>query len=84
MKKTKSRLLRGDALLSRAEELGIAAQDFQGADGTVDEDRVRWRVREVERYSADFRVGVLFAVCVAAFLICGLAAGLAVSWLGHR
>jgi hypothetical protein len=83
MAKTDSRKLRGAALAARAAELGIASGEFQGADGSIRELDLLRRIREIERYSADFRIGRLFAVCVAAFGFCGLATWLAMHFLSN-
>ena len=83
MNKGAGKLLQGDALLSRAKELGLSPLDFPGADGGVDEDAIRWRIRQVERYSSEFHIFRLLVVCVAAFVACGIATWLAMRWLGR-
>lgn len=83
MAKTNSRKLRGDALAARASELGIALEDFRDADGSIREVDLVRRVREVERYSAEFNVSGVLVACVAAFIVCGIAAWLAVHFLWH-
>ncbi|HUN68503.1 MAG TPA: hypothetical protein VMU46_06885 [Burkholderiales bacterium] len=83
MAKVDSRNLRGDALEARAAELGIALEDFKDADGSIRETDLQQRIREVERYSADFRFDKVLAVCVAAFAICGVATWVAIHFLWH-
>jgi hypothetical protein len=83
MAKADSRGLRVDALTARAAKLGIALEDFQDANGSIKELDLQWRVNEVERYSADFRVDKILVVCVAAFVICGIATWLAIHFLWH-
>jgi len=83
MAKPDSRSLRGEALAARATELGIGLEDFREADGSIRETDLWRRVREVERYSAEFHVGKLLVACIAAFVVCGLAAGIAVHYLWH-
>ena len=73
--------LRDDALVFRAKELGISPDDFRSAQGTIDEEALRRRIREQERYTSEFRFGLLVAVCAAAFVVCGLATWLAMSLL---
>jgi hypothetical protein len=79
-----SRRLRGDALTARAASLGIVIEEFQDADGSVRELDLQRRIREIERYSAEFRFDKVFAVCVAAFGICGVATWLAMHFLAHQ
>jgi hypothetical protein len=81
MSKTDSRNLRGDALTARAAALGIALEDFKDSDGSVRELDVQRRIREVERYSADFRFDKLLVVCIVAFGLCGAATWLAMHLL---
>ena len=83
MAKSSSRNLRGEALAARAAELGIGLEDFRDADGAIREVDLLRRVREVERYSAEFHVGGLLVACIAAFMVCGLASWLAVHFLWH-
>ena len=83
MAKPDSRSLRGDALAARASELGIGLEDFRDADGALREIDLLRRVREVERYSSDFRVGGLLVACIAAFMFCGFASWLALHFLWH-
>ena len=83
MGKSDSRNLRGEALAARASELGIGLEDFRDADGSIREVDLQRRVREVERYSAEFRVGGLLVACIAAFIVCGFAAWVAVHFLWH-
>lgn len=84
MAKTDSRDLRGDALTARAAALGIALADFRDADGSIREADLQRRIREVERYSADFRFDKVLAVCVAAFAVCGVATWLAMHFLWRQ
>lgn len=84
MAKIDSRNLRGDALTARAAALGIVVENFQDADGSVRELDLQRRIREIERYSADFRLDIVFAVCLAAFGICGVATWLAMHFLWYR
>jgi hypothetical protein len=84
MAMTDSRNLRGGDLTARAAALRIALEDFQDADGSIREADLRWRVREIERYSADFRFDKVLVVCVAAFGICGVATWLATHFLWHQ
>ena len=84
MAKTDSRNLRGEALAARAAALGIALEDFKDADGSILELELQRRIREIERYSADFRFDKVLVVCVAAFGICGLATWLAMHLLWHQ
>lgn len=81
MAKSNSRSLRGDALAARASELGIGLEDFRDADGSIREIELLRRVREVERYSADFNVGGLLFACIVAFIVCGFATWLAMHFL---
>jgi hypothetical protein len=83
MKKTDSRKLHGDALTARAAELGVALDGFRDADGSIRELDLQRRLREVERYSAEFHFGKVLVVCFAAFGICGVATWLAVHFLWH-
>ena len=83
MAKSSSRNLRGDALAARASELGIRLDDFRDADGSLREVDLVRKVREVERYSADFNVGGVLVACIAAFIVCGIASWLAVHFLWH-
>jgi len=83
MAKPNTRSLRSEALAARAAELGIALDEFRGADGALDELGLRRRVSMVERYSSDFHFAKLFVACVAAFGVCGLATWLAVHFLWH-
>ena len=84
MGNTDSRKLRGAALTARAAELGIALADFQDADGSVRELDLQRRIREIERYSAEFRFDKVLVACVAAFALCGVATWLAVHFLWHH
>ena len=77
MAKTDCRNLQGDALKARAAELGTALEDFQDADGSLRELDLQRRIREIERYSAEFRFDKLLVVCVVAFGLCGAATWLA-------
>jgi hypothetical protein len=81
MAKTDSRNLRGDALAARAAALGIALDEFRDADASVRELDLRRRISEVERYSAEFRFDKVLAVCVVAFVICGIATWAAMHFL---
>jgi len=83
LKRSQSRSLEGDALAARASELGIALAGFRDIDGSIREPDLQRRIREVERYSADFHIGKLLVACIAAFVICGLASWLAVHFLWH-
>ncbi len=83
MAKLRTRDLRGEALAAHAVQLGIALEEFRGADGALDELALRRRVSMVERYASEIHFGKLFAACVAAFGLCGLATWLAVHFLWH-
>jgi hypothetical protein len=83
MDMTNSRNLRGDALTEHAAKLGIEIEDFRGADGAIRELDLRQRVSMVERYSSEFHIGKLLAVCLAAFGVCGVATWLAIHFLWH-
>jgi len=83
MAKPDSRHLQGDALAARASELGIALEEFRDADGSLRDVDLRHRIRQVERYSADFHIGTLLVFCIAAFVACGFASWLAVHYLWH-
>lgn len=83
MARTKSRNLRGDALAARAVELGIALEDYRDENGAINELDLRRRISMVERYSSEFRIGQLLAACIVAFVICGVAAWLAIHFLWH-
>jgi len=78
-----TRKLSGEALAARAAALGISLEEFRDAEGALDELGLRRRVSMVERYSSDFHFAKLFAACVAAFGVCGLATWLAVHFLWH-
>ena len=78
-----SRKLRGAALIERAAELGIAPEDYRDADGSIRELDLQRKVREVERYSAEFRFDKVLLACIAAFGICGVATWVAVHFLWH-
>jgi hypothetical protein len=84
MGKTDSRNLQGAALTARAAELGIALEDFKDADGSIRELDLQRKIREIERYSADFRFDKVLVVCVAAFAICGVATWVAMHFLWHQ
>ena len=83
MAKPDSRTLRGDALAARASKLGIPLDEFRDPDGSIREVDLVRKVREVERYTADFNVGGLLVACIAAFVVCGIASWLAVHFLWH-
>ena len=78
------RALRGAALTERAVELGITIEEFRDADGSIRELDLERRVREIERYSADFRFDKVLAACVAAFAVCGVATWLAMHFLWRQ
>jgi hypothetical protein len=78
-----SRHLRGDALTARAAKLGIEIEEFRDADGSIRELDLQRRVSMVERYSSEFHFGTLFAACIAAFGVCGIATWLAMHFLWH-
>jgi hypothetical protein len=84
MGNTDSRNLRGAALAARANELGVALEEFQDADGSVRELDLQRKIREIERYSADFRFDKVLAACVAAFAICGVATWVAMHFLWRQ
>jgi hypothetical protein len=83
MATTDSRNLRGDALTARAAALGIALDEFRDADGAIRDLELHRRISEVERYAADFRFDKVLAVCVVAFVICGIATWAAMHFLRH-
>lgn len=83
MAKIDSPDLRGDALTARAVALGIATEEFQDADGSLRELDLQRRIRQIERYSAAFRLDKVFAVCVVAVGICGIATWLAMHFLSQ-
>ena len=75
--------LEGDALTAHAASLGIDIGEFRGTDGRIDELELHRRVRMVERYAAEFHIGKLLVVCLAAFGICGVATWVAIHFLWH-
>jgi hypothetical protein len=81
MAKTDSRNLQGDALKAHAAALGIALDEFHDSDGSLRELDLQRRIREIERYSAEFRFDKLLVVCIAAFALCGAATWLAMHLL---
>jgi len=84
MARADSRALRGDALIARAAELGIVLDEYRDADGSVRELDLQRRVRDVERYSAEFRFDKVLVACIAAFGICGVATWVAMHFLWHQ
>jgi hypothetical protein len=83
MARTNSRGLEGDALTAHAAKLGIEVDEFRGTDGRINELDLHRRVRMVERYTAEFHIGKLLVVCLAAFGICGVATWVAIHFLWH-
>jgi hypothetical protein len=82
--KIDSRKLRGAALTARAVALDIEIEEYRDANGSVRELDLQRRIRVVERYAADFHIGKVFAVCIAAFGICGVATWIAMHFLWHQ
>jgi hypothetical protein len=80
---TNGRNLRGNALTERAAKLGIEIEDFRDADGSINELDLQRRVSTVERYASEFHIGKVLVACVAAFVLCGFSAWLAIHFLWH-
>ena len=73
--------LRGEALAARAAELRVALDEYRGADGRLMEEALQRRVGDLERYASSFRFDLVLAVCVLAFVFCGIATWAVMHWI---
>ena len=73
--------LRSDALAARAAVLGVELDEYRGADGRLLEEALQRRVGDLERYASSFRFDIVLAVCIFAFVICGIATWAVMHWI---
>ena len=73
--------LRGDTLAARAAELGVELGEYREPDGRLREEELQRRVGDLERYASSFRFDLVLAVCVLAFVFCGIATWAVMHWI---
>ena len=73
--------LRGEALAARAAQLGVALDEYRGSDGRLGEEALQRRVGDLERYASSFRFDIVLAVCILAFVFCGIATWAVMHWI---
>jgi hypothetical protein len=77
------KVLRGDELYKKAQELGVSLQELGHADGTDSEPELQRRVLEAERARRESRLWVIALISAIASAFSALAAWMSVYRAGH-